>query len=478
MGKIALRTMSVAILLLALGHGASADQIFTDSVSASLTYDPPGPTNPPESSGTLSGTFTIHESSEGVYSLVSADLKVTGTGSSYTFNNFEFQYSYTGSGNSTLAGVDLNDPSFTLSATDGTFNYEVRLSFAAYPTIGNPIALDPSSFERQYTGGTDPIRYASSDGTADRGHRRGRWWPFPSHRRSSWLVRPWRLACARPGSAIGGRSWPDDNRTHRKTSGRFTSMVAPAVFVAGWTSPSPRDRRSVRNPADVFLEQGAGSGSVASGVGAEGGDGVGRLGGIVVKSTGQAGHLVGAARPVDDGPVVDDPQSPFDGPDKVVGLAEVVVGVGGEEPGLAEGVERLPEVRPGDLGAVGVAELEVLHEEFDIGETAKPSLEVVRPSGVPPAFDASPRPLGRGSRARSARAGPIEARPGPAGRTPLGRGSPWLGSTPGAPRPAPVPGSSRPGRRAGSPAARMSRKGEAWCQPSRAGRPRSPLPGP
>ena len=57
----------------------------------------------------------------------------------------------------------------------------------------------------------------------------------------------------------------------------------------------------------------------------EGGDGVGGRGGVVVESAGESGHLVGLAGPVDDRPVVDDPEAALDGPDEVVGVSEVAV---------------------------------------------------------------------------------------------------------------------------------------------------------
>src|SRR5438445_104062 len=84
-----------------------------------------------------------------------------------------------------------------------------------------------------------------------------------------------------------------------------------------------------------------------SGFGPEGGDGVGRGLGLVVQSTGEAGEVLGAVGPVDGRAVVDDPEPPLDGPHEVVGLEEVSVGVGVDVTGVPQGVERLPEVRPG-----------------------------------------------------------------------------------------------------------------------------------
>ena len=64
----------------------------------------------------------------------------------------------------------------------------------------------------------------------------------------------------------------------------------------------------------------------------------------VVQTAGQAGHLIGAAGPIDSRGVLDDPQAALDGPHEVVSLFQVVVGLGSDHPGLLQGIERLPEI--------------------------------------------------------------------------------------------------------------------------------------
>ena len=56
------------------------------------------------------------------------------------------------------------------------------------------------------------------------------------------------------------------------------------------------------------------------------------------------------------------------------------MGLGVDEAGGEQGVECLPEIRAGDLGLVGVDELEVLDQKLDVGEPAGAALEVVRPA--------------------------------------------------------------------------------------------------
>ena len=79
---------------------------------------------------------------------------------------------------------------------------------------------------------------------------------------------------------------------------------------------------------------------------------------------------------------MDDPEPPFHGPGEVVRFAEVAVILGVDVAGQEQGVEGFPQVRMGGFEAVGVAELEVLDQELDVGQAAEPSLEVVRPPRV------------------------------------------------------------------------------------------------
>ena len=104
------------------------------------------------------------------------------------------------------------------------------------------------------------------------------------------------------------------------------------------------------------------------------------VGGIVVEAAGEAGEFVGAAGPVDDRPVVDDPEPPLDGPDEVVSLAEVAVGVGSRWPASSRASSASQRLGRATSGSSAWTELEILDEELDIGQAAEAPLQVVRPA--------------------------------------------------------------------------------------------------
>ena len=88
------------------------------------------------------------------------------------------------------------------------------------------------------------------------------------------------------------------------------------------------------------------------------------------------------------GSVVDQAEAALDGPEEVVGLAELGPVHGAEDPRPLQAVERVPEVRSQQVGALGgVDEQQELDDELDVGDTADPALEVVSPARL---FELSP----------------------------------------------------------------------------------------
>ncbi len=88
---------------------------------------------------------------------------------------------------------------------------------------------------------------------------------------------------------------------------------------------------------------------MASGISSKGGGGGGGVGLVVVQAKGQTVKLIGVLEEVDSAPIMHDPESAFDGPPELVGVAEAGVRFGDEQVGATEPSEGIPEVRSKDL---------------------------------------------------------------------------------------------------------------------------------
>ncbi len=78
---------------------------------------------------------------------------------------------------------------------------------------------------------------------------------------------------------------------------------------------------------------------------------------------------------------MDQTESALHGPQKVVRFAELDLNRDRQNRGSLQGVERLPEVGPQQVGLVGcVGEHQVLNDELQIGQTANASFQVIAAS--------------------------------------------------------------------------------------------------
>ena len=130
--------------------------------------------------------------------------------------------------------------------------------------------------------------------------------------------------------------------------------------------------------ADVALENRPRAGAVAVGVCEEAADGFHGVGRLVIEPARKPEQCGGIVRKIGNRTVMDQAEPTLHGPQEVVGFTQLGMSCGRQNGGSLQGVERLPQVGPQQVGPIGrVDEHQVLDDELHIRQAADSPFQVV-----------------------------------------------------------------------------------------------------